>query len=209
MSTAIIGLIGVILGSILTVLKEGLVHVFKRRSDGRYAAVMTIVVLEEYVQKCVDVVADDGTREGRPAGRTDQGEEYFSPLVKEPEPPIYPADVDLRSISFKLMCKILSLPNDARETDRYIASFAEPSFQPDYGDFFVARQEGYAHLGLQALGLIDGLREEFRLPSKKLNFWDWGWSAEKFFQEKLDKLQKHRHNNVIADNKVAAESGRK
>ncbi|MDF9440199.1 hypothetical protein EM864_00345 [Stenotrophomonas acidaminiphila] len=208
MSTAIVGLIGVILGSILAGLKDWLVHVFKRRSDGRYAAVMTIAVLEEYLQKCVAVVADDGTCEGRPAGRTDQGEEYLAPQAKKPEPPIYPADVDWRSISFKLMYKILSLPNAARETDRYIAASAEHSFPPDYDEFFAARQEGYAHLGLQAFGLIEGLREEFRLPATNSKFWDWGWSAEKFFQEKLDELQKHRRNDVIADKKVAADSGR-
>src|SRR3546814_4946240 len=78
MSAAIIGLVGVVIGSTLTWIKDLAAHFFKRRSNGRYAAVRIIAVLDEYAQKCVSVVGDDGTCEGRPAGRTEQGEEYRS-----------------------------------------------------------------------------------------------------------------------------------
>ena len=115
MSEAIIGLIGVVLGGVLTSFKDLVAHFFTRRGNGRYAAVRIIAVLDEYAQKCVSVVADDGTCEGRPAGRTDQGEEYYDPQVASPEPPAFPNDIDWRSISFKLMHRILALPNRSEE----------------------------------------------------------------------------------------------
>ncbi len=187
MNAAIIGLLGVIVGSILTSFKDWVAHFFNRRGNGRYAAVRLIAVLDEYAQGCVSVVSDDGTCEGRPAGRTDQGEEYFDPQVIQPGPPTFPADIDWRSINFRIMYRILSLPNNARKTDRYIAASAENSFPPDYDELFSARQEGYAHLGLESVNLIKDLRREFRFPDTPKKFWDWGWDMENFFQDKLER----------------------
>lgn len=192
MSAGIFGLLGVILGSLLAGFKDWLTHHFKRKGNGRYAAVRLITVLDEYSQGCVSVVSDDGTCMGHPAGRTEQGEEYYVPQATKPEPPTFPDDIDWRSISFKLMYRVLSLPNDARETDRYIAASAENSFPPDYDELFSARQEGYAHLGLESVNLVKDLRREFRLPETPKKFWDWGWNMEKFFQDKLAEFQKRR-----------------
>ena len=192
MSPAIVGLVGVIVGGTLTSFKDLVAHFFKQRSNGRYAAVRIITLLDDYAQKCVSVVADDGTCEGRPAGTTKQGEEYYDPQVTTPEPPTFPDDVDWRSISFKLMYRILSLPNTARETDHYISDSAQLSSLPDYGELFAARQEGYAHLGLETINLVRELRNEFGLPETPARFWDWGSDSEKFFQDKLSKLQMRR-----------------
>ena len=192
MSAAIIGLLGVILGGVLTSFKDLVAHFYTRRGNGRYAAVRIIAVLDDYAQKCVSVVADDGTCEGRPAGRTDQGEEYCDPQVASPEPPAFPDDMDWRSIPFKLMYRILALPNSSRETDRYISASAENAFPPDYGEVFNARQEGYAHLGLAAVDLVSELRNEFDLPKASEKFWDWGWDSKEFLQTKLNEIQSRR-----------------
>jgi hypothetical protein len=199
MSAAIIGLVGVVIGSTLTWIKDLAAHFFKRRSNGRYAAVRIIAVLDEYAQKCVSVVGDDGTCEGRPAGRTEQGEEYYDPQVTSPEPPTFSDDVDWQSISFKLMCRVLSLPNTARETDHYISASSENSFPPDYDELFSARQEGYAHLGLEAVNLVRELRKEFGLPDAPAKFWDWGWDTEKFFRDKLQEFQNRRQASAAAN----------
>lgn len=202
MTTAIIGLIGVILGSILAGLKDWLMHFFQRKSNGRYAAVRIIALLEEYAQECVSVVSDDGTSYGRPAGRTEQGEEYYTPQVATPKPPIFAEDIDWKSISFELMYRILALPNAARETDRYIMASAEHSFLPNYEEVFDARQEGYAHLGLQSIHLIKELQKEFKFPEAPAKFWDWGWDMEDFFQENLRKFQTRRQKMVADEDKV-------
>jgi hypothetical protein len=192
MSATIIGLIGVIVGSTLTWVKDLAAHFFKKRSNGRYAAVRIISVLDEYAGKCVAVVNDDGTFEGRPAGRTEQGDEYFLVQVTTPEPPTFPSDLDWRSIPFKLMYRILALPNSARDTDRFIAHSGDNSFPPDYDEFFSARQEGYAHLGMEALNLVSDLRQEFKLPEMPAKFWDWGWDARRFLKEKLKECDLRR-----------------
>jgi len=198
MSAAIIGLFGVVVGSILTSSKDLVAHFFRQRSNGRYAAVRIITVLDEYVQICVSVVADDGTSEGRPAGRTEQGEEYYDPQIASPAPPVFPDDIDWRSISFKLMYRILALPNAASETDRYINASAENSFPPDYEELFSARQEGYAHLGLEAINLVKDLRTEVNFPDMPTKFWDGGWDSKKFLQDKLNEFQQRRQNNATA-----------
>ena len=205
MSVAIIGLLGVILGSVLTSFKDLVAHFFTRRGNGRYAAVRIIAVLDEYAQKCVSVVADDGTCEGRPAGRTGQGEEYYDPQVASPEPLAFPNDIEWRSISFKLMYRILSLPNTSRETDRYISSSAEHSFPPDYDEFFSARQEGYAHLGLEAINLVSELRKEFGLPKASAKFWDWGWDSKEFLQTKVNEIKSRRQIDQTASAAMIAE----
>jgi hypothetical protein len=205
MSAAIIGLLGVVIGSVLTSFKDLVAHFFTRRGNGRYAAVRIIAVLDEYAQKCVSVVADDGTCEGRPAGRTDQGEEYYDPQVISPEPPAFSDDIVWRSISFKLMYRILSLPNTSRETDRYISASAEHSFPPDYDEVFNARQEGYAHLGLEAVDLVSELRKEFGLPEASAKFWDWGWDSKEFLQTKLNEIQSRRQIDRTASADMIAE----
>lgn len=205
MSSALIGLAGVIIGSTLTWVKDLVAHFFRKRSHGRYAAVRISSVLDEYAQKCITIVYDDGTAEGRPAGRTAQGEEYYVAQATCPEPPTFPDDIDWRSIPFKLMYRILALPNTARDTDRFISHEADNSFPPDYGEFFSARQEGYAHLGLEALKLVAELRKEFNFPDLPAKFWDWGWDAEKFLQEKLNEFANRRKDSQRANAAMFAE----
>lgn len=200
MSAAIIGLVGVGLGFILSILKDAVALFLKKRSNGRYAAVLIINLLDEYAEKCASVVFDDGTSEGRPAGRTEQGEEYLAAQVTMPEAPTFPDDIDWRSIGFKLMYRVLSLPNDARKIDRDIDELGKISFLIDNEEIIVARQQGYAKLGLEAVNLIKELRKEFRLPEKPTKLLDWGWDSEKSFQDnqnKLSEFQKRRQVDAV------------
>ena len=202
MSAAILGLVCVILGAILTRSGDWVVHFFKQRSNGRYAAVRIITLLDGYAQKCASVVSDDGTCEGRPAGRTEEGLEYYAIQVKTPEAPAFPDDIDWLSIDFNLMYRILSLPNTARETDRDISAEAEYSSDPENNEVIVARQEGYAHLGLEVVNLIKELRKEFGLPAK---FRRGGRDLEKFFQDELSEFQKNRESNATARARMSDE----
>ncbi len=205
MSAAIIGLVGVILGSILTSFKDWVAHFLKQRNNGRYAAVLIIVALDEYVQKCVAVVYDDGTSEGRPAGRTEQGEEYCTPQVECPEPPVFSSDIDWKSISFKLMYRALTLSNTARETDRYIQAAAENSSPLDYDEVFDARQDGYANLGLEAISIARELRKEFSLPAIPAKISTHNWDAQEFLQSKRDEIENCRKASASPSMMVAEE----
>ena len=194
MSAAIMGLVGVVRGSLLSSFKDMVAHLFKQRSNGRYAAVRIIILLDEYAHRCVSVVSDNGTCMGGPAGKTEQGEEYYASQISQPEPPSFPDDIDWRSIKFKLNYRILSFPNSARATDRNIDEWETNSSPPEFDEWFDSRQEGYAHLGLEAVNSIKELRKEFSLPETPLKFWDWGWDSEKFSQGKLNDFQTRRES---------------
>lgn len=189
---AAIGLAGALIGGLIS----SLIPWWKEASDrknalersGRYSAIRLVAALELYAEQCADVVSDDGTSQGRPAGRTEQGEEYCVAQVTTPAFPSFPEDVDWQSIGVKngeLTYGILALPNVAREANRYISSASENAFPPDYVEFFSARQQAYAYLGAQALNLAKSLRKSFSLPDTPQRPWDWGLDAETFFQDKL------------------------
>ena len=98
MVEAIFGLIGVIIGSFLTIAKDSVVAWKQRNEDGSYSAIRIIGILQEYVDHCVDVVQDDGTSHGQPAGRTEDGEEYYVAQVRTPAPPDFPDDIAWKSL---------------------------------------------------------------------------------------------------------------
>lgn len=192
MNDAVIGFIGVLVGVVATVGKDVVSYWTGRRNAGRYAAVRIVCLLDRYVEKCVEVVGDDGTAEGRPAGRTLGGEEYYDPQVATPEPPVFPDDIDWTSISADLMYRVLALPNLALGTERFIIAASEYSFPPDYAPVFQARWEGYADLGVEALSIVAALRRQFKLPEPSINIGDPEWDSGRFFREKKVELEKVR-----------------
>ncbi|MDX3774190.1 hypothetical protein QE250_08705 [Chromatiaceae bacterium AAb-1] len=196
------GLIGVVIGGLITSLilwfKEYREQSSTQERNGRYAAIRIITVLNEYLDKSVDIVSDDGTCHGRPAGQTKDGQEYYCPQARLPEPPTFPEDkdIDWQSIGFKnneLMYRILSLPNLARETDRYIEAASDNSFPPDNTELFEARQEGYARLGLEAIELVEKLQNEFKLSAPpRYQFWNEQWDTQRYLREKRDAIELKR-----------------
>ena len=114
----------------------------------------------------MEVVGDDGTSMGSPAGRTSSGEEFYEPQVQPPPPPSFANDIDWTSLDPTLMYRILALPNRAKETDRIISGRAEHSYPPYYDEIFDARQEGFTDLGLEALSIADQLRRDFKVAKR-------------------------------------------
>jgi hypothetical protein len=198
MSEAIIGLIGVIVGSTITVAKDFIGTLVEQRRNARYAAIRIICILEEYAQKCVAVVSDDGTSYGRPAGRTSSNEEYYDPQIESPNPPIYPEDINWKNFSKKLLYRILMLPNTARETNQYISNSAEHSGPPDYEEMFEARQEGYANLALQALALAGELRREYGLPETTVKLLNPDWNPKQYLEDKKKEIDAQKNRRAVA-----------
>jgi hypothetical protein len=200
----VFGFLGVLVGSAIPWIKEEWHRKRSRQENGQFFAVRIASVLDEYAQKCVAVVGDDGTSEGRPAGRTEQGEEYRVTQASTPEPPVYPDDIDWRSIPVSIMYRALALPNAAGDTDRYISHSADVAYPPDFDELFNARQEGYARLGLEALSIADDLRDEFLLPADPRKFYNLEWNTKQFFEEKVKGFQKRCENDEMSSGKAAA-----
>lgn len=185
MMEAVIGFVGVLVGSGIAVAKDFVLSRSDQKRNGTYGAIRIVGVLDEYAQKCVDVVYDDGTIEGRPAGQTQDGEEYYVPQVSEPDPPHYPEDIDWKSLPKGLTYRALTLPNTARDANRAIIISSEHAYPPDYEPVFSARQEGYARLGLEAMQLASALRQHFGLPPMTQPLWYADWEPEAFLRDRL------------------------
>lgn len=205
MSDAVIGFAGVLVGVIAAIGKDVVSHWIGKLNSGRYAAVRIVCILDQYVEKCVEVVDDDGTTEGRPAGRTSSGEEYYSAQIASPEPPAFPDDIDWTSIKPELMYRVLALPNLALGTERFVRAASEHSYPPDYAEFFQARWEGYADLGLEALEIIAALRRAFGLPKPSIAIGNPDWDAARFFRQKKDEVLSLREAERSANNAFLAE----
>lgn len=186
-----IGLFGVLLGSLITVSRDALASSRKRRRDGSYAAIRITNILDEYADKCIDVVQDNGTLYGQMA-RTKDGEEYREARVASPPPVVFPDDIDWRSLDETTMHRVLSLPNLARSTDRHIEAASDFAYPPDYDEYFEARQEGYAKLGLEALGISDLLRQQFSIETKGRAQLGTEWSPEQFLRDTVTKFEERR-----------------
>ncbi len=65
MEKAIIGIVGVLLGATLAILKDFLFHRQKTKKDYEYLCIRVACDLERFSHKCVNVVQDDGTIYGQ------------------------------------------------------------------------------------------------------------------------------------------------
>ncbi len=213
MTEAWFGLIGVILGSVITISKDSWALWRERRRDGSYSAIRLICLLEEYANKCIDVAGDDGYAYGRPGGQTKDGEEYCEAQVATPEPLDYPSDIAWRSLDEALMHRILALPNKARSTNRYISASSEHAFPPIYEDYFETRQEGYARVGLDALDIVDELRRQHGVSAQSRTDLATNWDPkvhlagliERFEKQnaELEERRKSRDVKAVLDDEVA------
>jgi len=190
---ALIGLVGILVGSFIAVFKDLWTSYRERRIEGSYSAIRLIGILEAYADQCIEVVQDDGMAFGLPAGRTKDGEEYLRATVATPEPPEYPDDIGWRSLEEAVMHQIVSLPNKTRQINRDIKMSADFAFPPDYDRFFDARQEGYARLALGALEIVSELRKQFQVSRSSGMHMSMEWDPQKFLKEKIAKFDVERH----------------
>lgn len=195
MMEAWIGLGGVIVGSMITITKDVWLSWIDRRRDSSYSAIRLIFILEEYADKCIDVVGDDGTAQGQPAGRTKDGEEYLLAQVKEPDPIDFPDDIVWRSLKGSLMHRTLAMTTKARTTNRYVSASADNASLPDYREFFEPRREGYAQLGLDALELVDDLRKQYGIAAKTRAELGSEWDPKEHLRDMLNSFEKHRNRD--------------
>lgn len=145
---------------------------FLNRKDteraARYLAIRVVCILDKYLEDCVSTVKDDGLSYGQ---RTPEG--YLEPQVKSPGAPIFPNDVDWKSIDHSLMYEILSFPSDVEAADRGIAfTWDMVAFPPDYEEGFDDRAFHYAQFGLRAYELARKLRKEYKIPDKEYGDWN-------------------------------------
>jgi hypothetical protein len=165
---AVVGIVGVVVGSFLALLREIWSDSRMRRRHARYLAIRVVCILDKYVESCAEVVSDDGLCDGQ---RDEQG--CLQAQVPTPSPPAFPEGLDWKSIDHALMYRLLSMPNEAEAADRkldhvwqYVAG------PPDFDEFFEERQYKYSALGLAAFALTQEMRTKYDIPPQTVDEWD-------------------------------------
>lgn len=127
----------------------------ERRKHGQYLAARVVCALDPFVEKCLNVTADNGEPDGQQEGRY-----VFS--VQSPDL-LLPDDVEWKSIPHDLMYRILSIQNQIDYSERVISSVFEIDLPPNYNQGFREREFQYAKIGTLALDIATDLRKTFGL----------------------------------------------
>lgn len=151
MDKFLIGLIGVVVGSALTVLREYFSEWRARRANARYLAVRLTCLLENFIGECFDVACDDGQYDERGC---------LCPKVSAPKLNFDDIDGKWQSLPFDLMYEILNLPNNLNSSNEQISlAIVYGDCAPDYVDFYNERKYQFSVLGLKAATLSNKLRK--------------------------------------------------
>ncbi|MCB1784445.1 MAG: hypothetical protein KDI13_10690 [Alphaproteobacteria bacterium] len=204
MTEAIFGLVGVLIGSAISWFQAYWLNKEDTKKAARYLAIRVVCILDKYIEDCFAVVKDDGLSYGQ---RTPEG--CLEPQVKSPGAPVFPDDVDWKSIDHDLMYEILSFPSDVEAADRGIAfTWDMVATPPDYEEGFEDRAFHYAQFGLRAYELAKKLRKEYRIPAKEYEEWNPVSELEKELRDiKEARVRREKRNAEFAASmaqKVAA-----
>jgi len=179
---AIIGVIGTILVTAISLAMYWFIAENKRKRKAVYSAIIIIHTLEEYIGKCIEVCMDDGGLEEM-GGLV--GEKGLSPEAEEPSPPKYPKDVDWQSLQDNtIVYKALSFVVKTRKANMAIMSTLKYGAHPE--DIYDTRQYEYAQLGILACSIVDDLCKTYKIENTE----SVSNSRNKFFLEIICKPNK-------------------
>ena len=171
MESAVFGLIGVIVGGLLSIAKDWWLEKLSRAKNAEYLVIQISCALEQYALRCADVVNDDGLSYGQ---RDKDGCCRVQVTPPEFEPKTF--DVEWKSLPVDLMDEILYFPYKAKLAAQHIAAVEKyEAGPPDYEEFFEERQRQYATLGIAAWELAGKLRKHKELPQRSAKItgdWD-------------------------------------
>lgn len=194
-SDAVFGLLGVLVGALLTTSKDIWGYFAGQKRIARYLAIRVVCVLDAYVEKCAGVVLDDGLAYGQ---RDPNG--YLSPQVPLPPAPEFPDDLDWKSIDHALAYEILSIPNEVASAEAAVAFAWDVASPPDFDEAFEERVLRYASIGLKAHSITSRLRNKYGLPAQDFGEWN---PVQRLGEEKA-KVDKRNADRAAAMNAMMA-----
>lgn len=189
---------GIIVGWLLAQLAEFWKRRRESKADAAYLGATVLIELERLIQRCASVAGDDGTAYGRPAGRTEDGQEYYLEQTQDPELTWEGLKVEWKSIDPSLMYSILSLPLEIDEAKRSLGLIDEYEGFP-HDSYIAARQLRFAKIGSMVVELARQLRLATGVPRRSTEH----WNAEEYLEERLRTLQQ-RQREVAAANQLPA-----
>jgi hypothetical protein len=179
---ALIGFTGVFIGLAVGIIKDFLTNRAKRNKDVEYLAIKVTTALDQYVDGCSSVAADDGTHYGSP-----DEDGYYRPQIEAPELNLHDLEVEWKSLPGYLLYEVLDFPNKIADVKHYLSNASEYS-DPPYDEYMHERQYEYAKLGINANTLSSKLRMLAGFPTKEPLRWD----AIGYMQEQIDKFERQK-----------------
>lgn len=163
MDSGIASLIGVVVGSTLTLGKDWLMLWKKDRKDLVLLAIQVAAQLEKFAADCASVAGDDGEED-------EHGLTHTS--VASPKFDVKAHDVEWKVVRPDLLLRILDLPYQVELADGAISVTADFADAPDYWEYFEERQYQYAGLGIGAAALAAELRGVASIQGRPKGEWD-------------------------------------
>ena len=160
--TAIIGLVGVVVGGALTIAHAEYKERKSQSKDLGYLAIHVVRALEEYIDKALSVFWDDG-------GRDDEPEH-----VDAPYPEFKPEKIagEWKSMPAGLVYRIFSLQTKTGSAVREIESAAHEGVY-DGDEYYEDRQRKFGDLIEEAIAISDELRTLAKLPAREAPNPEW------------------------------------
>jgi hypothetical protein len=180
MSEVIAAVMGALVVWVTTYVMERSKRNWAKAENAAHLGVVVLVLLERFIVDCAKVAGDDGTVRGQPAGRYENGEEYYVPQTEIPKLDLDGLKVEWRAISPSLMYAIHSIPLDVTESVEHLEHVADNDFPP-YDEYMCSRQRQFAELGVRVAGIAQQLQTETGMPSRPAKEWD----AESYLRDRL------------------------
>jgi hypothetical protein len=167
-------LTGAIIGASLVWLGEFIKSKHNQSKDSHYLAVRLIPILEQFLDGCFDVSADDGV----PIGVSPSQVHEYSPQILAPELNL-PDDVDWKSIDKCLTEEIMKLPVELFSINKSLSIDVEFA-EPDYSEFMYSRQLRFAKFSLKIDLLISKLKKTLK---QKPTEYSGNWNPREWCQK--------------------------
>lgn len=157
-------LLGVVLTLLVTLLKEAVSALYKRRAERTHVSVQLVLMLDEYASQCAAVAGDDGTwrgqtdKEGNLTIQTNAPDLDYS-IIKGEWKYLWPDFI------YQVHDLVLLQKFSEKRID-FDFEYCDP---PDRDEAFTTRQYEYSRLGLMAYSLANAIRQRARLPERIWN----------------------------------------
>lgn len=154
-----VGILGVVIGAILTTRAQRRSENVARQSEARYLAILVSAHLSRLARECRQVAYDDGTDEyGQPNG-DHNGQPYDEPGAKDPQfEPLSIEGVNWKALDAELMRRVLEMPLLLEETSRRLHRWLDDSFPYWTSEWFLRRQLAYAQMAVTVVQLMTDVR---------------------------------------------------
>jgi hypothetical protein len=184
LESAIFGLIGVVVGALLTTVKDWWFEHRRSNKDLAYLATHVVCLFDRFVEGCIEVTRDDGLCYGQ---RDKDGCKV--PQVKHPAVDFSTIEVEWKSLPPKLMYEILNFPTLVQDAKSYISFVTDiEAGPPDYEEYFESSAIKFSELGLKAIEISRQLREIGQLPEAIEQ--EEGWSRKEILSKaKVENLE--------------------